>query len=174
MKSKATVFAVLTLVAACSRLFPHYPNFTAMGALAFYTAFSGKNFWQSLALMAGTMMVTDLVLNNLVYPTGEFIFMYAGSLFTYIGFAAYSLMGYLSKSRKSAAIGLIAGSVIFFAVSNFGVWFSAFSPYPKTGTGLLAAYTAAIPFYAPELLSSFLFSAIAGYAESRVKATANA
>ena len=79
MKSKATVFAVLTLVAALSRLFPHYPNFTAMGALAFYTAFSGKNVWQSLALMAGTMMVTDLVLNNLVYPTGEFIFMYSGS-----------------------------------------------------------------------------------------------
>jgi hypothetical protein len=100
--------------------------------------------------------------------------MYSGSLFTYIGFAAYSLMGNLSKSRKGAALGLIAGSIIFFAVSNFGVWFSAFSPYPKTGTGLLAAYTVAIPFYAPELLSSFLFSAIAGYAESRVKATANA
>ena len=174
MKSKATVFAVLTLVAALSRLFPHYPNFTAMGALAFYTAFSGKNVWQSLAIMAGTMMLTDLVLNNLVYPSGDFVFMYAGSLFTYIGFAAYSLTGYLSKSHKGAALGLIAGSIIFFAVSNFGVWFSALSPYPKTATGLLAAYTAAIPFYAPELLSSILFSALAGYAESRVKATANA
>ncbi len=174
MKSKATVFAVLTLVAAFSRLFPHYPNFTAMGALAFYTAYSGKNVFQSLALMAGTMMLTDLVLNNLVYPSGEFVFMYAGSLFTYLGFAAYTLSGYLSKSRKGAALGLIAGSIIFFAVSNFGVWFSAFSPYPKTATGLLAAYTAAIPFYAPELLSSILFSALAGYAESRVEATANA
>ena len=174
MKSKATVFAVLTLVATLSRLFPHYPNFTAMGALAFYTAYSGKNVWQSLAFMAGTMMLTDLVLNNLVYPSGDFVFMYAGSLFTYIGFAAYSLTGYLSKSHKGAALGLISGSIIFFAVSNFGVWFSALSPYPKTATGLLAAYTAAIPFYAPELLSSILFSALAGYAESRVKATANA
>ncbi|HCP40584.1 MAG TPA: hypothetical protein DIT65_02220 [Cryomorphaceae bacterium] len=174
MKSKATVFAVLTVVAALSRLFPHYPNFTAMGALSFYTAYSSKNIWQSLALMAGTMMATDLVLNNLFYPTGEFVLMYAGSLFTYLGFAAYTLTGYLSKSLKSAALGLIAGSLIFFAISNFGVWISTFSPYPKTGTGLLAAYTAAIPFFAPELLSSFLFSAIAGYAESRVKAAANA
>ena len=174
MKSKATVFTVLALVAALSRLLPHYPNFTAMGALAFYTAYSGKNLWRSMALMAGIMMVTDLVLNNLVYPTGEFILVYAGSLFTYIGFAAYTLTGYLSKSSKGAALGLIGGSIIFFAVSNFGVWFSAFSPYPKTGTGLLAAYTAAIPFYAPELLSSFLFSALAGFAEFKLKATANA
>jgi len=174
MKSKATVFTVLALVAALSRLLPHYPNFTAMGALAFYTAYSGKNLWRSMALMAGIMMVTDLVLNNIVYPSGEFVLMYAGSLFTYIGFAAYTLTGYLSKSRKGAALGLIGGSLIFFAVSNFGVWFSAFSPYPKTGTGLLAAYTAAIPFYAPELLSSFLFSALAGFAEFKLKATANA
>ena len=174
MKSKATVFTVLALVAALSRLLPHYPNFTAMGALAFYTAYSGKNLWRSMALMAGIMMVTDLVLNNIVYPSGEFVLMYAGSLFTYIGFAAYTFTGYLSKSRKGAAFGLIGGSLIFFAVSNFGVWFSAFSPYPKTGTGLLAAYTAAIPFYAPELLSSFLFSALAGFAEFKLKATANA
>ena len=174
MKSKASVFTVLALVAALSRLLPHYPNFTAMGALAFYTAYSGKNLWRSMALMAGIMMVTDLVLNNIVYPSGEFVLMYAGSLFTYIGFAAYTLTGYLSKSRKGAALGLIGGSIIFFAVSNFGVWFSAFSPYPKTGTGLLAAYTAAIPFYAPELLSSFLFSALAGFAELKLKATANA
>ena len=174
MKSKATVFTVLALVAALSRLLPHYPNFTAMGALAFYTAYSGKNLWRSMALMAGIMMVTDLVLNNIVYPSGEFVLMYAGSLFTYIGFAAYALTGYLSKSRKGAALGLIGGSLIFFVVSNFGVWFSAFSPYPKTGTGLLAAYTAAIPFYAPELLSSFLFSALAGFAKFKLKATANA
>ena len=174
MKSKATVFTVLALVAALSRLLPHYPNFTAMGALAFYTAYSGKNLWRSMALMAGIMMVTDLVLNNIVYPSGEFVLMYAGSLFTYIGFASYTLTGYLSKSHKGAALGLIGGSLIFFAVSNFGVWFSAFSPYPKTVTGLLAAYTAAIPFYAPELLSSFLFSALAGFAEFKLKATANA
>lgn len=174
MKSKATVFTVLVLVAALSRLFPHYPNFTAMGALAFYTAFSGKKVGQSLALMAGTMMVTDLILNNMVYPTGEFVFMYTGSIFTYLGFAAYSITGYYSKSRKTAALGLILGSLAFFAISNFGVWVSALSPYPKTETGLLAAYTAAIPFYAPELLSSLLFSALAGFAESKVAATAKA
>ena len=127
-----------------------------------------------MALMAGTMMATDLILNNIVYPSGEFVFMYAGSIFTYLGFAAYSITGYFSKSRKTAALGLIVGSLAFFAISNFGVWASALSPYPKTETGLLAAYTAAIPFYAPELLSSFLFSAIAGYAESKVAATAKA
>ena len=174
MNSKSKVITALVVVAVFSRLLPHYPNFTAMGALAFFSAFSGKNFGKSLALMAGTMMFTDVILNNIIYPTGEFVFMYAGSIFTYVGFAAYTLTGYLSKSRKSAALGLIVGSLLFFAISNFGVWFSPLSAYPKTVTGLLSAYTAAIPFYAPELLSSFLFSALAAYAESRGRATAKA
>ena len=51
------------------------------------------------------MMFTDVILNNIIYPTGEFVFMYAGSIFTYVGFAAYTLTGYLSKSRKGAALG---------------------------------------------------------------------
>lgn len=174
MNSKSKVITALVVVAVFSRLLPHYPNFTAMGALAFFSAFSGKNFGKSLALMAGTMMFTDVILNNIIYATGEFVFMYAGSIFTYVGFAAYTLTGFLSKSRKGAALGLIVGSLLFFAISNFGVWFSPLSAYPKTVTGLLSAYTAAIPFYAPELLSSFLFSALAAYAESRVKATAKA
>ena len=174
MNSKSKVITALVVVAVFSRLLPHYPNFTAMGALAFFSAFSGKNFGKSLALMAGTMMFTDVILNNIIYPTGEFVFMYAGSIFTYVGFAAYTLTGYLSKSRKGAALGLIVGSLLFFAISNFGVWFSPLSAYPKTVTGLLSAYTAAIPFYAPELLSSFLFSALAACAESRVRATAKA
>ena len=120
------------------------------------------------------MMFTDIILNNVIYSTGEFVLIYAGSVFTYIGFASYTLTGYLSKTRKSAVLGLIAGSLLFFVISNFGVWISPVSSYPKTTTGLLSAYTAAIPFYAPELLSSFLFSALATYAESRVKATAKA
>ena len=171
---KSKVFTALVVVAVFSCRLPHYPNFTAMWALAFFSAFSGKNFGKSLVLMAGTMMFTDVILNNIIYPTGEFVFMYAGSIFTYVGFAAYTLTGYLSKSRKGAALGLIVGSLLFFAISNFGVWFSPLSAYPKTVTGLLSAYTAAIPFYAPELLSSFLFSALAAYAETRVKATAKA
>ena len=172
MNSKSKVFTALVVVAVFSSLLPLYTNFTAMGALAFFSAFSGKNIGKSLALMAGTMMFTDVILNNIIYPSGEFVFMYAGSIFTYVGFAAYTLTGYLSKSRKGAALGLIVGSLLFFAISNFVVWFSPLSAYPKTVTGLLSAYTAAIPFYAPELLSSFLFSALAAFAETRIKATA--
>ena len=117
MNSKSKVFTALVVVAVFSRLLPHYPNFTAMGALAFFSAFSGKNFGKSLALMAGTMMFTDVILNNIIYPSGEFVFMYAGSIFTYVGFAAYTLTGYLSKSRKGAALGLIVGSLLFFATN---------------------------------------------------------
>jgi len=37
-------------------------------------------------------------------------------------------------------------SILFFCITNFGVW--AFSSmYPKTVLGLLACYSAAIPFF---------------------------
>jgi hypothetical protein len=145
-----------------------------MGALAFYSAYSTKRIGLSLTLMVATLMATDLVLNNLIYPSEKFVFMYAGSLFTYVGFAAYAVMGQIFKSKGGAAFGLVAGSILFFLISNFGVWVSPMSTYPLSGAGLLAVYTAAIPFYAPEVLSTLLFSGLALGAEVWATRTAKA
>ena len=49
--------------------------------------------------------------------------------------------------------------VVFFIVSNFGVWFSGFM-YPLTFDGLLSCYIAAIPFFRATLASNILFSFI--------------
>jgi len=50
----------------------------------------------------------------------------------------------------------VTASVVFFVLTNFGVWLS--SPfYAKTGAGLAACYTAAIPFFHQTLLSDLFF-----------------
>ena len=64
MTTKNKVLLGLIVVAVVSRIIPHYPNFTAMGALAFFGASRIKSIWGSLALVIATMMITDLVINN--------------------------------------------------------------------------------------------------------------
>lgn len=174
MTARTKVFAGLIIVALLTRVMPHYPNFTAMGALAFYGALSTRRLGMSLAAMVGTLMVSDLIINNLVYPTGSFTWMYAGSLFTYLGFAAYSLLGRYAGQGAKAALALVGGSFAFFLISNFGVWMTTNALYPTEAVGLAATYIAAIPFYAPELLSTAAFSALAYGAQSWATRTAKA
>jgi len=167
MTTKNKVLLGLIIVAMVSRIAPHYPNFTAMGALAFFGASRIKSIWGSLALVVTTMMITDLVINNLIYPTGEFVLMYSGSFFTYAGFAAYALLGRKATNMKNGSALLVGGSMAFFLISNFGVFLSAYSVFPMTWGGLMATYAVAIPFHAPEFISTALFSAMAYAAETK-------
>jgi hypothetical protein len=56
----------------------------------------------------------------------------------------------------------VAGAVLFFVVSNLGVWaLGIFFPiYPMTLAGLLECYVAAIPFFWNTLLSDPLYAAV--------------
>ncbi len=56
------------------------------------------------------------------------------------------------------AAATFSNAVIFYLVTNFSVW--AGDPlYPKTWTGLIACYTAAIPFFRNSLIGDFSFVA---------------
>ena len=65
--TKNKVLLGLIIVALVSRIAPHYPNFTAMGALAFFGASRIKSIWGSLSLVFATMMMSDLIINNFVF-----------------------------------------------------------------------------------------------------------
>jgi hypothetical protein len=49
--------------------------------------------------------------------------------------------------------------VVFFIVSNFGVW-AWWNLYPHTPEGLWACYTAAIPFFRNTLLGDATYSTV--------------
>ena len=174
MTPKNKVLIGLVIAALISRIAPHYPNFTAMGALSFMGANQNKSLFKIIALTFGVLMVSDLFINNFIYPSGSFVLMYKGSLFTYAGFILYAIAGRFAKTGAKGMIALIAGSIGFFLLSNLGVFLSEFSLFPRTTTGLVATYAAGLPFYAPELISTALFSAIAYAAEIKLGATAKA
>jgi len=159
-----SVISTMILLAALSRLVPHPANFAPIGAMALFgAAYYSKRHWAFIIPIA-SMWISDLILNNAVYGQyfDHFVWFYSGSLFTYGAFALIVLLGMftLKKVRiPRLAASALGASVIFFIVSNFGVWFS-WAMYPKDLGGLMACYAAGIPFFKNTLAGDLVYSAV--------------
>ena len=155
------VIAAAILLAAISRLLPLPPNFAPITAMALFGAatLSDKKLAILTPLLA--LFVSDLCI-EVMYRLGLMTSwgIYSGMVWTYSAFLLVTLMGFLLRRHRSAlAIGAatLAGSVVFFIVSNFGAWVS-FDLYSHDLEGLLACYMAAVPFFRNTLLGDAVFS----------------
>ena len=145
MKHLSIFFGILIVLSA-SRFIPHPPNFTSLLALSFYVpALLGLRYLPALLI---SFAITDMVIG---YHTGTFFTW--GSVFL-IGLMANSF----SKTLTTRLSGALIGAVIFFTITNFGVWASGM--YGYTMTGLISCYTLAIPFFAYSVISTIVFSFI--------------
>ena len=157
-----SVITIMVLLAALTRLIPHPANFAPIGGMALFgAAYYSKRRWAFIIPIA-SMWISDLVLNNVVYGQyfDHFVWFYRGSIFTYGAFALIALLGLLmlKKVRVTYLIGSALGaSCIFFLVSNFGVWFSG-TMYPKDWSGLIACYTAGLPFFKNTIAGDLVYS----------------
>lgn len=163
MKNQKNVwlFISLVIIAALSRLLPHPPNFTAIGAMALFGgAIISSNFLKYI-LPIGALLLSDLVLNNTIYSSGEFSLVYPGMIWVYSAFIAIAFLGSKINNAniKSILGGSVGSAILFFLVTNFGYWVSG-AMYPLTLEGFTACYVAAIPFFGSTLLSTLLFSGI--------------
>jgi hypothetical protein len=136
----ARLAALLSAIvaAAALRLVPHPPNFSPIDAMALFSgAYLGKRGIAFVAPLAA-LLLSDLVLG-----------FYHGMATVYATVALIVVIGWWISSRRTPlriAAAAIASSVIFFVITNFGMWlFSGF--YPLTAAGLAACYVAAIPFF---------------------------
>ncbi|MDR1739330.1 MAG: hypothetical protein LBR45_01045 [Bacteroidales bacterium] len=158
------IVSAIILLAALSRLIPHPINFAPIGGMALFgAAYYSKRYWAFIIPIV-SMWISDLFINNIIFGQyfEGFVWFYSGSLFTYGAFALIVLFGMFSLKKVgigSVVGSAIAASVIFFAVSNFGVWFSG-TMYPKSLEGLMACYTAGIPFFKNTLAGDLVYSAI--------------
>ncbi len=154
-------FLVL-LLAALSRLVPHINhavafNFTAVGAgLLFFG--SRRPRWQAVVAVA-VMALMDVYLTTRIYV---YPFHLSAYLVTWGWYAAVCLMG-SSLLRKVTALRVVAGvfasSTSFFLLSNFSVWAGS-TMYPHSAAGLTSCYVAGLPFYANDLFSTAIVSAV--------------
>jgi len=93
------------------------------------------------------MFISDLVLG-----------LHGSIPFVYGAFILISLFGSFVKKINIGVV--LSSSVIFFLVSNFGVWFLY---YPSTFNDLVTCYTLAIPFFLNTILGDLFFSALMIY-----------
>ena len=158
-----SVITVMILLAAFSRLLPHPPNFAPIGGMALFGAAYYTRKWWAYLIPIAAMWLSDLLLNNIVYAEyfDRFVWFYSGALFTYGAFALIVLMATFTLRNvrvPQLLFSALGASVIFFIVSNFGVWFST-DMYPKTLAGLGACYLAGIPFFKNTVLGDLVYSA---------------
>lgn len=151
LSGKFLIAAGMILAAAFTRLMPHYPNFTAIGAIALFggTYFSNKKLAYMVPLVA--MLLTDFVIG--FHPTMWAVYLSIALMVT-IGF-------YVAKNKKIKNIlfASVASSMLFFVITNFAQWLS--DPfYAKTGAGLAQCFTMAIPFFSYTALGDLFFVAV--------------
>ncbi len=134
------------IILAMSRFIPHPPNFTSLLALSFYVpVIFGLRY---LPVLLISFAITDFIIG---YHTGTFFTW--GSVF---------LIGLISQFFAKTLIfrmsGALIGALIFYIITNFGVWVSGM--YGLTLSGLVTCYTLAIPFFAYSIISTIIFSSL--------------
>jgi hypothetical protein len=160
---KPSLWTILALIvgAAATRLAPHLWNLTAVGAVCLFGGAYFQRKWLAFLVPLAALVISDVVLQTFVYPD------HGPNYFKYVCFAATVPLGFLLRDRTRllpVASATVAASVLFFLLSNFGVWFfgdgSAARMYPLTLAGLLACYVAAIPFSLNMLYGNLLFTGL--------------
>ena len=125
------------------RYIPHLPNFTPLLAMTFYgTIIFGR---YSLVFIVLAFALSDAFIgfhNQLIWTWG--------SLFL-IGF-----IGPYFKNTLGRFTGVFLSSLIFFMLTNLGVFLSGY--YGFGFDSLILCYTLAIPFFTNTILSTLIFS----------------
>ncbi len=151
-----SVVFMMILSGSLSRLIPHAPNFTAVGAMALFAgATLGLSLWAFLIPMT-TLALTDLVFG--LHPT---------MIYVYGAFSLVTLLGALTLKKRSGArlVGItLLSSLLFFFVTNFGVW-AAGGFYAPNFSGLMESFTMGIPFLKNQIFGDITYSVLmfAGY-----------
>ena len=143
MKINRTHFIVgIIIIAILSRLIPHPPNFTPVTAVALFSIINFKNKYIAISIPIICLFVSDLILGISLI-----------NLFVYFSFILISGIGYLLGKINLKSI--LLSSLIFFIVTNFGVWLIGYS---NTLEGFIACYVAAIPFFGWTVAGDLFYS----------------
>ena len=142
--TKISIFIFLIL--SLSRFVPHPPNFTSLIALSFY-----------VPIIFGTIYIPIIVATFVI--TDFFIGFHSISLFTWISVIIIGIFSKFFVNKISNKIfGLFLSCLLFFIVSNLGVWL--LGQYGYSLTGLFQCFILAIPFFGNTILSTFIYAMV--------------
>jgi len=151
MKNKLLFITLSIFIIAFTRLLPHPLNVTPVAAIALFGGVMFNNRILAFAIPLLAMFVSDLFLgfHNTMWAV-------------YLSFALTVMIGFLVKSENSPikiAMGSLAGSILFFLLTNFAAWYgNAF--YTQDFAGLMTSYAAGVPFFRNSVMGDLFFNAV--------------
>ena len=138
-------FSVLIILSA-SRLIPHPPNFTTLIALSFY-----------VPVIFGVKYLIVVLISYFI--TDIFLGFHALTIYTWGSVVIIGLISkYFNKNIYYRSAGVFISALLFFIITNFGVWLSG--SYGYSIYGLILCYWLAIPFFSNTILSTIFYSII--------------
>lgn len=140
----------LIVIGVIARLVPHPWNATPVMAIALFGGTYLSKRWAVLLPLI-TIVASDAILG-----------WHNTMAFNWIAFALTGMLAWWVRPQPSAArifSASLLGSILFFLITNFGVW-AVGGIYPHSQAGLSDCFIAAIPFYRNTLAGDLVFTAV--------------
>lgn len=144
--------AALVILGVVLRLVPHLANFAPIGALALFGGVYLKRPY-ALLLPIAALIFSDAIIG---FDSLE------SRLTVYGSFLIVGLIGLYIRSRKSVtsvAAGSIAGSIVFYLITNFAYFYPE-GMYPHNISGILSSYYYALPFFRNTLVGDLFYTGL--------------
>ena len=146
LEKKLPSFLGLCFLLFFFRYIPHPPNFTPVIAFGIY-----------IPLIFGFWSIPFFILGYAI--TDFFIGFHSVLFFTWGTVIFISLISkFFASTILSRLAGGIVGAILFFIITNFGVWTNG--SYGYTLSGLMSCYIFALPFFGNTLISTIFYSTI--------------
>lgn len=167
IKSSPLLFTLILgmlILTSLSRLLPHPWNFSPLGAMAIFGGATIGHRFLNVLIPLFLVWFSDLMVNNILYKSyfNDFVWIYDGFYWQYGSYLIISFLAYYAiKSLKFYRIILysIFSSLLFYLISNFGVWASG-GLYSPDFQGLISCYVAGLPFFKGNLLGDLVYTSV--------------
>ena len=143
-RNRNIAIASIIILAVLSRLVPHPPNFAPITGISLFSSKKINNKLLGVFLPIIPLFISDLFIGI------SFI-----NIFVYLSFIIIHFLGSISPKIDVKTVFL--SSVIFFILTNLGVWYLG---YPKNIEGLITCFTLAVPFFVNTILGDLFYSFI--------------
>ncbi|HPS83654.1 MAG TPA: hypothetical protein PLA88_05025 [Bacteroidales bacterium] len=172
MKDNTTISRLFLVIAimvvfAFLRIFINMPNISPVAAIALFGGTLINRKGLAILFPLAILCASDAVLG--FYSPFLMAFVYGS-------FALIAVLGFWLRNHMkihNVVLGSLVSSILFFVVSNFGVWAEGLW-YPMNVTGLTECFAMAIPFFRYELVGTLgftmVFFGIYQFATTRISA----
>ncbi|CAN5126418.1 hypothetical protein BH09PAT1_BH09PAT1_5020 [soil metagenome] len=148
MRDRLLLPVLIIFFGVMMRLVPHAPNVAPITAIAL---FGGMYLDKKYAV------IIPLVIMAL---SDFFLGFHDTMVFVYSSFLISGLLGLWMRQHKTPGriiVTTLLASLIFFVITNFGVWLVGHM-YPRTIKGLIECFVMALPFFRNTILGDLLYT----------------